>query len=136
MRPHLHFIQFTKHASADAVKETFESHREFAEWAKEQDPELVKNLHIWGTYGRDGRSPLRWVKLVDCSTEHLLAILETQPQLTDLTRWVIESILRDRKRNRVRKKRVRPVALQVPLNERDWGVAFDDWIFGFQGVTS
>jgi hypothetical protein len=30
----------------------------------------------WGTYGKDGKQPLKFVKLIDCETDHLLAILE------------------------------------------------------------
>lgn len=42
---------------------------------------------LWGTYGKGGVEhcagtcllhPLRWVKLADCSTDHLQAILRTQ----------------------------------------------------------
>ena len=36
---------------------------------------------LWGTYGKSGKEPLKWVKLGDCETEHLQAILRTQPQL-------------------------------------------------------
>lgn len=30
---------------------------------------------MWGTYGKDGKGPLRNVKLIDCSSEHLGMIL-------------------------------------------------------------
>jgi len=36
---------------------------------------------LWGTYGKSGKEPLKWVKLGDCETEHLQAILRTQPQI-------------------------------------------------------
>ena|SRR5271154_1621992 len=65
-----------------------------------------KNTAMWGTYGKggvehcNGTCPLHqleWKKLVDCYTEHLQAILRTQPQIvgheyTD----IIHSILADR----------------------------------------
>lgn len=31
---------------------------------------------IWGTYGKSGREPLKFVKLFDCETEHLNNILK------------------------------------------------------------
>lgn len=37
--------------------------------------EEMKEKLLWGTYGKNGNEPLRWVKLCDCSTEHLQAIL-------------------------------------------------------------
>lgn len=33
---------------------------------------------LWGTYGKSGKEPLKWVKLGDCDTEHLQNILRTQ----------------------------------------------------------
>jgi hypothetical protein len=45
---------------------------------------------MWGTYGKHGlthcngacpQHQLRWVRLVDCETSHLLAILATQYQI-------------------------------------------------------
>jgi hypothetical protein len=50
----------------------------------------------WGTFGKEGKGPLRWVKLGDCSTEHLRAILRTQPQITEIYRTGIKQILKDR----------------------------------------
>lgn len=53
-------------------------------------PEFVLNA-MWGTYGKRGvlhcngtcpQHQLRWVRLVDCETSHLLAILATQPHIT------------------------------------------------------
>ena len=52
----------------------------------------------WGTYGPPGRRhELRCVRLIDCSTEHLLEILKTQPQLTKEYRSFIGDILKQRK---------------------------------------
>lgn len=65
----------------------------------------MKYTMIWGTYGKGGLQhcggqcpdhQLRWVRLIDCSTEHLIAILTTQPHITKLHRMVIGSILADR----------------------------------------
>jgi len=57
----------------------------------------VKNKLRWGTYGVDGVNDLKWVKLVDCDSNHLQMILNTQ-FLNDITSKVIKSILNDRVR--------------------------------------
>ena len=36
------------------------------------------DLAEWGTYGKDGKGPLKYVKLVDCETDHLIRIIQTQ----------------------------------------------------------
>lgn len=55
--------------------------------------EFIISEFTWGTYGINGKNPLKYVKLVDCSTEHLNNILRTQPQITSLTTLVIMAIL-------------------------------------------
>jgi hypothetical protein len=44
---------------------------------------IVDDLsHIrWGTYGKGGKGPFVWKRLVDLEPAHLLAILKTQPQV-------------------------------------------------------
>jgi hypothetical protein len=68
--------------------------------------ERLKHTMLWGTYGKGGLAHcagtcpehrLRWVRLIDCSSEHLLAILVTQPHITFEHRVVIASILADRR---------------------------------------
>jgi hypothetical protein len=51
----------------------------------------------WGTFGKTGNDPLTYVRLIDCSTEHLQAILRSQKQIwgTDYE-YLIRAILRDR----------------------------------------
>lgn len=56
----------------------------------------IKVKLIWGTYGVDGDEPLKWVKLVDCTSEHLKAILENCKGIGFLHRRVILTILGDR----------------------------------------
>jgi len=50
----------------------------------------------WGTHGKDGRSPVKWVTLGRCQTEHLQTILRTQKQITAEYKAAIVSILLDR----------------------------------------
>lgn len=61
------------------------------------DYEVVKAHACWGTFGFDGKGPLRWVKLVDCDTEHLQNILKTQPQIPSHYLMAIKDILKERK---------------------------------------
>lgn len=60
--------------------------------------ECKQNIR-WGTFGKNAvlREP-KWVRLIDCSTEHLEAILKTQPHINayPVIRMVVESILEDR----------------------------------------
>ena len=57
----------------------------------------VKQIARWGTYGHDGKQPLKWVRLIDLSTNHLKAIL-LQPHVSRIQglEWIINSILQDR----------------------------------------
>jgi hypothetical protein len=66
--------------------------------------EEAKQKVVWGTYGKGGvehcygRCPehqLRWVRLIDCSTEHLLALLKFFSFEDDYSK-IINSILDDR----------------------------------------
>ena len=61
----------------------------------ESDPfEMKKKKLIWGTYGKDGKQPLKWVKLIECETEHLKAVLRIN--IAPMYIEVINSILEDR----------------------------------------
>ena len=56
----------------------------------------AKNNLRWGTRGKDGDQPLTYKKLIDCDSDHLVAILETQKNINLLYRKVITEILEDR----------------------------------------
>ena len=59
--------------------------------------EEAKKRLLWGTYGKPAIiSNFKWVKLIDCSSEHLTAILTSQPQIPSITKKIINSILQDR----------------------------------------
>jgi hypothetical protein len=53
--------------------------------------------HTWGTLGPDGQSPLKQIRLIDASTDHLENIIATQGNISEITRRVILRILRDRR---------------------------------------
>lgn len=48
---------------------------------------------VWGTRGKDGTEKFRWVLLKDCSEEHLLGILKTQPKAAEHVKRAISLIL-------------------------------------------
>jgi hypothetical protein len=50
---------------------------------------------MWGTYGKCGTQSLTFVRLIDCSTEHLQAILK-QKGITPIYPPIIRKILSDR----------------------------------------
>ncbi len=50
---------------------------------------------LWGTFGQDGKQPLTFVRLIDCSTEHLKAILD-QKMIAPIYPPIIRKILNDR----------------------------------------
>jgi len=61
--------------------------------------EEAKQKIYWGTYGRPPTFPVRWVKIIDCTTEHLGNILRTQHHIYKQMREVIEDILEKRLRS-------------------------------------
>lgn len=55
-------------------------YEDFSLW--EDSPfELVAERLLWGTFGPKGDQPRRWVPLKKCETDHLQAILRTQPHV-------------------------------------------------------
>ena len=40
--------------------------------------EVIREVVKWGTYGKDGDEPLRYVTIADMSSEHLQACLDTR----------------------------------------------------------
>jgi len=48
----------------------------------------IREVFKWGTRGKDGRQPLKFVPLKDLTTEHIDAILETQTHIADHIRKI------------------------------------------------
>lgn len=53
----------------------------------------VREAFHWGTRGRQGNQPLKWVPLSQLDTDHIEAILETQTQLPSYRRVLFENEL-------------------------------------------
>lgn len=47
----------------------------------EDDHEVVREAVTWGTRGKDGKSPIKIVKLSEMSTDHIQACLDTQSSM-------------------------------------------------------
>lgn len=52
---------------------------------------------VWGTYGKSGDQPLKFVKLCECTTDHLNAIIRTQARIDPLYIKIIQHVLDKRK---------------------------------------
>jgi hypothetical protein len=62
------------------------------------DPhEEIRKYFKWGTRGKGGRDPLKWVALCDLAIDHIEAILATQMQLSEALRGVFTNELAYRK---------------------------------------
>lgn len=58
----------------------------------------VRNWMIWGTYGKCGNQPLRFVLLKNMSDEHIRAILDTQMHISRFYRREFKNELKLRKK--------------------------------------
>lgn len=59
--------------------------------------EECKQRMLWGTRGKSGKEPLKYVRLMDCETEHLKAI-KSEPSVHEFLVIVISHILADREK--------------------------------------
>lgn len=64
----------------------------------------IREVFKWGTRGVSGDQPLAWVTLVEMSTEHITAILETQNQISKHVRKIFEDEIKFRKLIQVNKQ--------------------------------
>lgn len=56
-----------------------------------------KEKLVWGTYGKNSEHPLKWVRLTNCETDHLINILRLQKRRNNtLYIDILKSILNDR----------------------------------------
>ena len=53
----------------------------------------IRKAFAWGTYGPNGDQPLKHVILKDMDTDHIKAILETQPHISDTTSEIFHNEL-------------------------------------------
>lgn len=77
----------------------------------EQEINEWKYIVKWGTYGKNGDEPLRYVRLIDCSSEHLENIIKNLNIFgfchNRTYEEIAKAILRDRKHEKEEPKTVR-----------------------------
>ena len=68
-------------------------------YLEEEDffPENSNKLIFWGTYGKDGKSPLKRIPIESMETEHILACLKTQKHMSSSCRNTMMVELKNRK---------------------------------------
>ena len=59
--------------------------------------QMVRDWMVWGTYGKNGNEPLRFVLLKNMSDEHIQAILDTQFHISRFYRREFKRELKLRK---------------------------------------
>lgn len=57
---------------------------------------VIREYFTWGTFGKNGDEPRVFKKLKDLTTDHIKAILETQHQINESTRTLLETELKYR----------------------------------------
>lgn len=56
-----------------------------------------RDIYFWGSYGKDGKGPLKWISIKKMETDHLKACLDTQTQMKAEYRKVMLEELKLRK---------------------------------------
>jgi len=59
---------------------------------------LVRDWMVWGTYGKTGKEPLKWVLLRDMSDDHIQAILDSQKHISRFYRRELKLELKFREK--------------------------------------
>ena len=62
----------------DYVRSSANGDEEFLTICSDDPHEVIRMLVKWGTYGKSGDEPLKYVKIADLDPYHLRAILDTQ----------------------------------------------------------
>lgn len=63
----------------------------------EQPHSIQRDVLEWGTYGKDGKQPLSYISIGEMETEHIEAVLKTQPNIYAVYRNCMEKELEERK---------------------------------------
>lgn len=64
------------------------------------DPfDVQREFFVWGTYGKEGKDPLKYVALKDLEVDHINAIIKTQHQIPSYIRALFETELEYRSKN-------------------------------------
>ena len=81
----------------DYVRTSMNKHPAVYHTITMDDPHHLRREHFhWGTYGKQGNEPLRWVALKDMETDHIQAILDNH-RPASWTAYLFEDELQWRK---------------------------------------
>lgn len=80
----------------DYVRSSANGDEEYITVYMEDGHEKVRQYMKWGTYGKKGDQPLKWVKLAEMETDHIKACLRTQKQMPASYRESFETELKYR----------------------------------------
>lgn len=56
-----------------------------------------EDILFWGTYGKDGKQPLKYITINNMTSEHIEACLKTQKNMNPFYRKIMTKVLRTRK---------------------------------------
>lgn len=68
-------------------------YKEEIDYLIEEQNIAPEEILLWGTYGKDGKQPLKRILIKDMETDHLEACLENCPQMGKLFRETMEKVL-------------------------------------------
>jgi hypothetical protein len=54
----------------------------------------IREAFTWGSYGKNGDEPLHYLKLSEMTNEHIQAILDTQTEIRDHVKGILEMELK------------------------------------------
>lgn len=79
-----------------ARRTAWEDQVDMCVWS-DDDHVVVREALRWGTRGKNGDQPLKWVLLCDMDTDHIQACLDTQHQMRGYIRRAMQNELAYRK---------------------------------------
>ena len=56
---------------------------EYIQIYSDDEHSLIRKIFTWGTYGKDGDQPLRYITIAEMTDGHVKAIVETQTHLSE-----------------------------------------------------
>lgn len=62
---------------------------------------LIREYLEWGTYGKSGKEPHKYVALKDLELDHIKAILETQKHISETFRKILKKEIKFRQKNKL-----------------------------------
>lgn len=73
------------------LRRNFHPNHPYKEMSLTEDADhmILREKVCWGTRGKDGQSPLKYISIASMDTEHIQAVLETQYQMSGVIRKIM-----------------------------------------------